>query len=129
MLSPQKFFQVVSRAKSATGLLHLLMGGLKLRLSRDFLQLPPVQSGSFAGPCLEAASSSAKRSSRPPKSSTKKVEAIAMDSEEDDESKEERRCGLDTFRRISDIVCLTRIVRAPNSLGAVCTCARAPHHR
>ena len=50
MLGPQKFYQIDARARSGSNKHHLFMGGYKLRLSGDFLQLPPVKSGSFAGP-------------------------------------------------------------------------------
>ena len=50
MLGPQKFYQIDARARSGSNKHHLFMGGYKLRLSGDFLQLPPVKAGSFAGP-------------------------------------------------------------------------------
>ena len=50
MLGPQRLYQIDGRARSATNMLHLFMGGLELRLSGDFMQLPPVKAGSFAGP-------------------------------------------------------------------------------
>ena len=140
MLGPQKFFQIDSRAKSATNQLHLFMGGLKLSLSRDFMQLPPVKAASFAGPHMEqdeGDGQSNDRSSRKAAPSTKTAvraqngKALCgktskkNDEELDDEyDDEEGACGLATFRKITDVVCLTKVVRAPNALGALCTCIR-----
>ena len=134
MLGPQKFYQIDSRAKSATNVLHLIMGGLKLRLSGDFLQLPPVKAGSFAGPVMEEDVGDDKENKRPrvgrptatAKTCARSDRTVKRDNEDiDDEyDDEEGNCGLETFRRISDVVCLTKVVRAPNALGALCTCIR-----
>ena len=102
-----------------------------MRLSGDVLQLPPVKSSSFAGPsldeddeeCCDAKRKSTKGKSRKSVSDHKpqKDDPEASCDEEDDK---EAECGLETFRRISNVICLTKIVRAPNSSGALCICVR-----
>ena len=130
MLSPQKFHQIDSRARSATNKLHLFMGGLKLRLSGDFLQLPPVKAGTFAAPQADVdgapTSSQTKGKSLGTKPQLRRGNTSKQDDEEADEEYDdaEGTCGLNTFRRISEVVCLTKVVRAPNALGALCTCIR-----
>ena len=97
------------------------------------MQLPPVKAASFAGshmeqdegvgqsndPPLKPVAPSTKTALRAPKSkalcgktSTKNDEEL--DDEYDDE---EGACGLASFRKITDVVCLTKVVRAPNALG------------
>ena len=48
MLAPERFYQINERAKQGTGQPTKFMGGLKLRLNGDFMQLPPVNASSFA---------------------------------------------------------------------------------
>ena len=48
MLAPERFYQINERATQGTGLATKFMGGLKLRMNGDFMQLPPVNAGSFA---------------------------------------------------------------------------------
>lgn len=48
MLAPERFYQINERAKQGTGHSNKFMGGLKLRLNGDFMQLPPVNASSFA---------------------------------------------------------------------------------
>jgi hypothetical protein len=113
MLSPEKFFQIERRAAQGTGLFSAFFGGLLVRLSGDFLQLPPVRAASFAGHNM-------------PDSETKKAkpEPDSSDDEMDDETAEERKLGVTHFRNIRNVVCLNRVVRAPNALGALCTFIR-----
>ena len=96
------------------------MGGLKLRLSGDFLQLPPVRSSSFAAPketsSVPSTSAPVKRRSPPVKQA---CEESKQDSDEDEDAAEERRLGVQKFQLIKDVVCLNRVVRAPNALGAL----------
>ena len=47
MLSPERLFQIDRRASDATGL-KSFFGNLLVRLSGDFLQLPPVRSSTLA---------------------------------------------------------------------------------
>jgi len=112
MLGLQRLYQIDSRARSSTNLLHLFMGGLKLRLSGDFLQLPPVLSTSFAGPSLEADAFlvKSKFKARPDKTTKDAVEPSG-----DVHDDEEGACGLESFRKISEVVCLTKVGIAPNA--------------
>ena len=53
-----------------------------------------------------------------------KLKTDAVDSSDDEATSEERKQGLAAFRQIDNVVCLNRVVRAPNALGALCTCIR-----
>jgi len=123
MLGPQKLFQIENRAKWATNLFHLFMGALKLRLSGDFLQLPPVNSAGFAGPSLDDEGNEKVHN---PRRGTKTRHAMQDEDAEpkDEEEDKEAEWGLKYFRQIPHVICLSRVVRAPNSLGALCTCVR-----
>jgi hypothetical protein len=86
MLSPEKFYQMERRAAQATGLFTAFFGGLLLRLSGDFLQLPPVRAASFAGQNL-------------PDSETRKAkpEPDSSDEEMDDDTAEECKLSVTHF--------------------------------
>ena len=79
MLSPDRFSQIERHAAQGTGCFNLFFGGLFVRLSGDFLQLPPVRASSFATP---------EQTSKPPSGTSKTVD---MDSEgsEDEQTVEE----------------------------------------
>ena len=111
MLSPERLFQIDHRAAEATGL-SSFFGNLLVRLSGDFLQLPPVRSSTLAS------------STAPPRASTSKNDHESGDSSGDDATSEERKQGLAKWNQIQNVVCLTRVVRAPNALGALCTHVR-----
>ena len=125
MLPPDKFYQIICRAAQGMNQHAVFMGVLKLRLSGEFLQLPPVRSSSFAAPketsSVPSTSAPVKRRSPPVKQA---CEESKQDSDEDDDAAEERRLGVQKFQLIKDVVCLNRVVRAPNALGALCTFVR-----
>ena len=60
----------------------------------------------------------------PTGASTGKGDHDAGDSSGDEATSEERRQGLEKWKQIENVVCLTRVVRAPNALGALCTYVR-----
>ncbi len=108
-----------------------------MRLGGDFLQLPPVRASSFATPVdihSSSASSRAAKAGTPAKKATPAKPSTQtgtskngdMDSEDsgDEQTAEEKRQGLLKFRKVENVVCLNRVVRAPNSLGALCTFIR-----
>ena len=78
MLSPERLFQIDRRAAEAAGLSGFF-GNLLVRLSGDFLQLPPVRSGTLAS------------SAASPPTSTSKVDHDLDDSSGDDQAAEERK--------------------------------------
>ena len=125
MLPPDKFYQIICRAAQGMNQHALFMGGLKLRLSGVFLKLPPVRSSSFVVPketsSVPSTSAPVKRRSPPVKQA---CEESKQDSDEDEDAAEERRLGVQKFQLIKDVVCLNRVVRAPNALGALCTFVR-----
>ena len=115
------------------------------------MQLQPVKSASFAGTTMEQGegvgesgagsfvvkAASTERSSKQAAPSAKKAvvapksKAVSDkkskkkdEDQEDGYDDEEAVCGLSAFRKITDVVCLTKVVRAPNALGALCTCIR-----
>ena len=49
MKSPEKLYQNNCRAQQVMDKKDAFMGGLKVRLAGDFLQLPPVKQSSLAG--------------------------------------------------------------------------------
>ena len=112
MLSSEKFFQIDRRAVDATGSASFF-GNLLVRLSGDFLQLPPVRASTLA------------ESLAPTGASTGKGDHDAGDSSGDEATSEERRQGLEKWKKIENVVCLIRVVRAPNALGALCAIAKS----
>ena len=111
MLSPERLFQIDRRAADATGV-KSFFGNLLVRLSGDFLQLPPVRSSTLAS------------SAALPRTSTSRLDHESDDSSGDDQTSEERKQGLAKWSQIENVVCLTRVVRAPNALGALCAHTR-----
>ena len=98
MLPPEFLYQIICRAAQGMNQHALFMGGLNLRLSGDFLQLPPVRSSSFAAP---KETSSVPSTSAPVKRRSPSVqqacEESKQDSDEDEGAAEERRQGVQSF--------------------------------
>jgi len=83
MLATERLHHIDCRARSASGRTNLLMGGLKLRLSGDFMQLPPVNAAGFSSPPIDDETGQkleSKRKSDKPRPN-------------DNELKEERKAG------------------------------------
>ena len=113
MLATERLHHIDCRAREATGKISLLMGGLKLRLSGDFMQLPPVNAAGFSSPALDD-------------EGCQKLETKGKSDRpgQNDDLKGERKAGLDLYRSIRNVIFLTKVVRAPNALGLISTCVR-----
>ena len=119
MCAPERYWQINCRAQQALGS-DAIMGGLKDRLSGDFLQLPPVDSSSFAQcsmPVIDAP-----EPVQP--SSATAAEHLADASPNAEDKQAERRLGQRLYEMIPNVIVLTNIVRAPNALGVLCTAIR-----
>ncbi len=98
------------------------MGGLKTRLSGDFLQMPPVQAAGFASPEIEDEATTKRGKSKRGKNG--KVDDTTQPAHTDaknDLLSEEREAGMRQYRSITNVIVLTKVVRAPNALGLLAT--------